>query len=115
VLRRCVWLLVALPAAIALITLAVINRHPVRLILDPFRPDDPIISLVLPFYAYLLAALIIGVVIGGSAAWLAQGPWRRTARRRAAEAVRWQAEADRLVRERDKQLTTQAQLAPVRR
>jgi len=115
VLRRAMRLLVALPVAIVLITVAVANRHGVRLILDPFRPDDPVVSLVLPFYAYLFATLIIGVLIGGSAAWLAQSRWRRAARRRAAEAVRWQAEADRLTRERDRQLTAAVPLAPALR
>jgi hypothetical protein len=99
VLRRAAWLLLALPAAIVLITLAVSNRHGVRLILDPFRPDDPVLSLVLPLYAYLLAALILGVILGGAAAWMTQGRWRRVARRRTAEALQWQAEADRLSRE----------------
>jgi hypothetical protein len=32
---------------------------------------------------------------------MTQSRWRRTARRRAQEALRWQAEADRLARERD--------------
>lgn len=114
-LRRVIWLLVAFPAAIVLITLAVINRQPVRLILDPFRPDAPLISLVLPLYAYLLGALIVGVILGGTAAWMAQGRWRRVARSRATEAVRWQAEADRLLRERDKPLAAAPTLAPARR
>ena len=51
--------------AIVLLTLAVANRHGVRLVLDPFRPDEPVLSLVLPFYAYLFGALLIGIVIGG--------------------------------------------------
>lgn len=113
--RRAVWLLVALPAAIVLITLAVSNRHAVRLILDPFRPDDPVLFLVLPLYAYLLTALIMGVLLGGAAAWLAQRRWRRLARHRATEAVRWQAEADRLMRERERPLASPPQLAPARR
>ena len=64
-LRRFVWLLVALPVAVLLLTLAVANRHGVRLVLDPFRPDEPVLSLVLPFYAYLFGMLLIGIVIGG--------------------------------------------------
>ena len=43
-------------------------------------------SLVLPFYAYLFGTLLIGVLLGGTAMWLSQARWRRTARRRAAEA-----------------------------
>jgi hypothetical protein len=94
-------LLVAFPAAAILVTLAVANRHAVRLVLDPFRPDKPVLWLELPFYAYLLIALVLGVALGGTATWMTQSRWRRTARRRAQEALRWQAEADRLARERD--------------
>ena len=99
-MRRAWKYILGVPAAIILLTLAVINRHGVRLVLDPFRPDEPVISLVLPFYVYLFLVLLIGIVIGGFATWMTQARWRRTARRRTAEALRWQAEADRLARER---------------
>ena len=112
-MRRFVWLLVAVPAGLLLVTLAVANRHKVRLVLDPFRRADPVISLELPFYAYLFGALLAGVVIGGMATWMSQARWRRSARRRAVEARRWQAEADRLGRERE--LEASRQLAPVNR
>jgi len=101
-LRRLISIVVALPAALLLVTLALANRHPVRLALDPFRPTDPTVSLVLPFYAYLFGMLLIGVILGGVAMWLTQSRWRRSARRRAADASRWQAEATRLTRERDR-------------
>ena len=115
-LRRFVWILVAFPVAVLLLTLAVANRHGVRLVLDPFRSDDPVLFLVLPFYAYLFGVLLLGIVIGGLATWVAQARWRRTARRRAAEARRWQAEADRLSRERQAQVATAGrQLAPANR
>ena len=115
-LRRFVWVLIAFPAAIVLIALAVANRHGVRLVLDPFRPDEPVLSLLLPFYAYLFGVLLLGIVIGGSVIWLTQARWRRTARRRAAEVQRWQAEADRLTRERQAQVATAGrQLAPASR
>jgi uncharacterized integral membrane protein len=106
VLRRIVWLLIALPAGLLLITLAVVNRHEVRLVLDPFRPEAPVISMVMPFYIYLLAALLVGVVLGGFSMWLSQGRWRRSARVQGRAAARWQAEADRLTRERDALATT---------
>lgn len=112
-LRRIVWFALALPVAVVLVTLAVANRHAVRLVLDPFRPADPVISLVLPFYAYLFAALLTGIVIGGFAAWRGQARWRSSARQRAVEARRWQAEADRLGRERE--LEASRQLATVSR
>jgi hypothetical protein len=38
------------------------------------------------------------------AMWLTQSRWRRSARRRAADASRWQAEATRLTRERDREV-----------
>lgn len=110
-LKRIVWLLIGFPVAVALIALAVANRHEAKLVLDPFRPEAPAISLVLPFYAYLLGALLVGVVAGGAAAWLGQSRWRRTARSRTQEAMRWQAEADRLARERDADVGRARQIA----
>lgn len=102
-LRRIVWLLIALPAGLLLVTLAVVNRHEVRLVLDPFQPETPVVSLVLPFYAYLFATLLLGVALGGAAMWVTQGRWRRSARMHGKAAARWHAEADRLTRERDAQ------------
>jgi uncharacterized integral membrane protein len=101
VLKRILWLCVAFPVAALLVTLAVANRHSVRLVLDPFRPETPVLSIVLPFYGYLFGALLIGVLLGGTATWLSQGRWRRATRVRSNEARRWQTEAERLMRERD--------------
>ena len=109
-LRRILKLAVALPAGLLLLTLAVINRHGVRLVLDPFRPDEPVLSLVLPFYVYLFGVLLIGVMIGGASVWRAQARWRSVARQRAGEAQRWRQEVDRLNRERQQA----ARLIPVR-
>ena len=86
-------------AAVGLVTMAVINRHGVRMVLDPFNPQRPVISLELPFYVYLFAMLILGVVLGGVATWLSQGKWRRQLRARTLEALRWKGEAERLQRE----------------
>ncbi|MBZ0208171.1 MAG: hypothetical protein K8F92_00740, partial [Hyphomicrobium sp.] len=79
-LRRIVWLLIAFPAGLLLVTLAVVNRHEVRLVLDPFRPETPAVSLAMPFYAYLFITLLVGVLLGGAAMWLSQARWRRDAR-----------------------------------
>jgi hypothetical protein len=111
VLRRVIWLLLALPAAAILVTLAIANRHPVRLVLDPFRPDTPVLWLQLPFYAWLFIVLIGGVILGGVATWMTQSKWRRTARSRALDALRWQAEADRLARERDRNVSASKAVA----
>lgn len=104
---RIVGLLVGFVSAVFLVTLAVANRHSVQLILDPFNPHDPVLAFELPFYAYLFAMLIIGVVLGGTATWMSQGRWRRLARARGQDAARWRAEAERLTRERDASLAAQ--------
>lgn len=97
-LRRVVSLLIAFPLGVVLVAIAVSNRQPVTLILDPFRPEAPALSLTLPFYGFLLAALVTGVILGGIATWMGQARWRKTARAQGRRAARWQAEADRLAR-----------------
>lgn len=99
-IKRILWTLIAFPIGALLVTLAVANRQNVVLTLDPFNPSDPAIAINLPLYAYILAALIAGVLLGGAATWISQGQWRRAARTRGHEARRWHAEADRLARER---------------
>jgi hypothetical protein len=115
VLRRVIRFLVVLPVVAVLVALGIANVHDVRLALDPFRPADPALSIVLPFYVWLLAALIVGVVIGGLATWLTQARWRRSARRNDAEARRWRAEADRLHHERERELEVSRQVVPAGR
>jgi hypothetical protein len=44
VLRKMLWLLLAAPAAALLIALAVANRHPVPLVLDPFKAVDGVLE-----------------------------------------------------------------------
>jgi hypothetical protein len=111
---RFIGLFVSIVSAVILIAIAVANRKTVVLVLDPISPDNPVISLALPFYAYLFAMLILGVVLGGIATWFSQGKWRRMARERALEAARWKGESDRLLRERDHGPEKQRQLTVVR-
>lgn len=89
---------------VGLIALAVSNRHPVRMVLDPFNREAPAIFMSLPFYWYLIGSLILGVVIGSIATWMSQGKWRRMVRVRTHESLRWKGEAERLTRERDSQV-----------
>ena len=100
-LKKIVGLLVAFPAFLLLVTLAVTNKHPVSLRLNPFRPDDSRLTFDVPFFYFLLGSLLAGVLLGGFATWLTQSHWRRSARTRAQDAMRWRNEADRLARERD--------------
>jgi uncharacterized integral membrane protein len=111
VLRRTLSLVFTLLVAALLVTLAVANRHTVDMKLDPFNPEMPALALRLPFFAFLFAMLITGVVLGGIVSWFAQGKWRRTARTRTQEALRWKAEVDRLMRERDAGVSSRRQIA----
>lgn len=110
-LRRIVSLLIAFPLGIVLVAIALANRHPVSLVLDPFNPETPALAVSLPFYAYLLGALILGSILGGLATWLGQSRWRRTARVQGKRAQRYEAEAERLTREREADVVRSKQLA----
>ncbi|MEJ8570531.1 LapA family protein [Microbaculum marinum] len=87
-IRRLVQFLIYLPLAVILIVLSVANRHPVTISLDPFNGTDPAVSVTLPLFLIIFAALLVGVVVGGTAAWLSQGKWRRRARVHRQEAAR---------------------------
>lgn len=100
---------------VLLLTLAVTNRHAVTLVLDPFTPDDPVVALSLPFYVYLLSMMIVGVLAGGAATWMNQAKFRRLARTKTQEALRWRGEAERLTRERDAGVSQRKELALAKR
>lgn len=100
VFRRLTTALIAFPAALLLVTLAVNNREPVAFNLDPLNILG-LAPVALPLYVYLLVALIAGVLLGGFTVWMSQSRYRRSARAGSAEATRWRTEADRLSRERD--------------
>ena len=93
-LRKLTFLFIALPVAVILILFTVANRHPVELVLDPFNTENPVLSFTLPFFIYLFAALLAGMIIGSVATWVKQGKHRKYARFEHAEAVKWQVEAE---------------------
>jgi uncharacterized integral membrane protein len=95
-MRQFLKALILLPVAIAVVLLAVANRGPVTISFDPFSGAAPEFSATVPLYAALLAALALGVVVGGIASWIAQGKHRRAKRRTHREAQRLRAEAERL-------------------
>ena len=96
-LRKVVAAIFLLPLAALIIAFAVANRQRVSLSFDPFAsgPDVAIATRPLPLFLLLLGAVIVGVVIGGSASWLRHGRWRRTARRLERDLVRLREELDR--------------------
>ena len=94
--KRIISLLILVPIAIVLIVLSVANRQSVTLALNPFDRSDHVMSLTLPFFVFLFAAVIFGMIIGSAATWLSQGKHRARARTSKKEAVKWHKEADRL-------------------
>lgn len=92
-ITRLVKILILVPIAIVLIVLSVANRHLVTLALNPFRPEDTVLSVSLPFFVFLFLALMIGLLIGSAVTWLAQGKHRKKARDEANEARKWREEA----------------------
>jgi uncharacterized integral membrane protein len=92
--------LVLLPVAVLVVLLAVANREPVRLSLDPFTPHAPAFVTNLPLFAVIFAAVMLGVVIGGTATWLTQGRHRRERRLYRREVQHLRTETDRMRAER---------------
>ena len=90
---RFIKLIILVPVAVILIVLSVANRHSVTLALNPFRPEDQVLSLSMPLFILVFAALIVGVLIGSLVTWLAQGRYRKQARDEAQQARKWRDEA----------------------
>jgi uncharacterized integral membrane protein len=97
-LRRIVAAIVLVFLAVLIIAFAVANRQDVTVSLDPFNSSPPAASVTRPLFVVVIAVLILGVVIGGIAAWLRQTKWRRTARRLEREATALRGEIDTLKR-----------------
>ena len=80
--NRFLLILVFVPLAIILIALAVANRAPAVFTLDPFNPGSPGLTIQLPLFFLLFAALALGMIVGSIATWLRQGRYRKLARQR---------------------------------
>ncbi|HEX5212116.1 MAG TPA: LapA family protein [Pseudolabrys sp.] len=73
------WIVIA-PLAAVIIAFAVANRQTVTVSFDPFSSASPAYAATLPLFAAIFAVLILGVIVGGIAAWIRQSKWRRRAR-----------------------------------
>jgi uncharacterized integral membrane protein len=78
--RKIVIWLVLVPLAIAILMFAVANRQLVTISFDPFAANEPAAAVTLPLFVVVFALILIGVLIGGVAAWLRQSHYRRAAR-----------------------------------
>lgn len=95
-LKRIAKTILLLPIAILVIVLAVANRQPTMLSLDPLSPAQPAYSITVPLFWLLFATLFIGIVLGGLGAWVKQGKWRERARKKKREAAALRNETERL-------------------
>jgi uncharacterized integral membrane protein len=84
-IRRFGKTLFLVPLALILVLFAIANRETVVVSFDPFDSTAPAYAAQLPLFVLILLLLIIGVIIGGVAAWLRQHKWRRAARQHEAE------------------------------
>jgi Lipopolysaccharide assembly protein A domain len=98
-IRRLLKAIILIPVAAGLVALAVANRQPVTVSFDPFDSANPVYAMTMPFYLVGFAILIAGVVLGGLAAWLEQGKWRRARARLAAEVGLIRSELEQLRRQ----------------
>ncbi len=98
-LRKIVTALILVPLAIIFVAFAVANRQTIVVSFDPFDSVPPAFAASMPLFVLIFVLLILGVLIGGTAAWLRQGRWRRTARRLDGDIRELRAEMDGLKRQ----------------
>jgi uncharacterized integral membrane protein len=79
--RKIITAVIVVPLAVIIIAFAVANRQTVTVSFDPFSSTAPAYSATLPLFVLIFALVILGVIVGGVAAWFRQGKWRRLARR----------------------------------
>lgn len=79
--RRIITLIIVLPLAAVIIAFAVANRQLVTVSFDPFTSVNPAYALTFPLFILIFVLTILGVIVGGTAAWLRQAHWRRAARK----------------------------------
>src|SRR6202008_1425596 len=80
-LRKVASAVILAPLAVLIVLFAVANREPIIISFDPFNPVAPAFTMQVPLFIFVLVLVLIGVVVGGVAAWLRQNRARRTARR----------------------------------
>src|SRR5471032_2212154 len=92
--RKIVTAIIVVPLAAVIIAFAVATRQMVTVSFDPFSSVSPAYAATLPLFVIVFAVLILGVLIGGIAAWIRQSKWRRTARKLETQVRAMHAEQD---------------------
>lgn len=82
-IKRIVGWFVLVPLCLALIALALANRQVVVVGINPLASPEVLAAtgIGVPLYVVIFAALLVGVLLGGTATWFAQGAHRRDERR----------------------------------
>ena len=77
--NRIVGWVVLVPLCLGLILFALANRHFVVFNFNPFMPVDGTVApgFGVPLFVVLYVVLLVGVLLGGTATWFAQGRHRR--------------------------------------
>ena len=79
--RKVITAIILVPLAIVVIAFAVANRQLVTVSFDPFSSTTPAYAATVPLFVLIFVLLILGVIVGGVAAWFGQSKWRRGHRR----------------------------------
>jgi uncharacterized integral membrane protein len=79
--RKIVTAVIVIPLAVIVVAFAVANRQTVTVSFDPLSSTSPAYAATMPLFVLIFVLVILGVIIGGVAAWFRQGRWRRLARR----------------------------------
>jgi uncharacterized integral membrane protein len=93
-MRKIITAFVLIPLAIAIVMFAVANREVITVSFDPFDPANPAIAFRMPLFILVFVLVGLGVVVGGTAAWLRQHKWRVRARRAEADVKRLRSELE---------------------
>ncbi|KKB78728.1 hypothetical protein VW35_09455 [Devosia soli] len=97
--RKIVGWLVLVPLCLVLVGFALANRQLVAVNINPFVGPAPATAAGygIPLFVVLYIVLLVGVLLGGTATWFAQGEHRRRERqwRREAQALNQELEAQR--------------------
>src|ERR1039457_6091073 len=75
-LRKIITAIIVIPLAAVIIAFAVANRQAVTVSFDPFSATNPAYATTLPLFVIVFILVILGVLIGGIAAWIRQSKWR---------------------------------------
>jgi uncharacterized integral membrane protein len=92
--RKIVTAVILIPLAVIIVAFAVANRQAVTVSFDPFSSAQPAYAATLPLFVLIFILVILGVIVGGVAAWFRQGKWRRLARRLEGDVRNLHAEID---------------------